>query len=63
MSSDASLSVAERTALQRFLNGDFGEAAETESKLVTQKEAAACLRLNRVTLWPPATRRPRRDDN
>lgn len=56
MTSDSSLSEAERGFVQRLLNGDFGDqtgtvAAEGERLLVTQKRAAELLSVNRVTIW------------
>ncbi len=56
MTSDASLSEAERGFVQRLLNGDFGDvsasvAAKGERLLVTQKRAAELLSVNRVTIW------------
>lgn len=56
MTTDSSLSEAERGFVQRLLNGDFGDvstsvAAEGERLLVTQKRAAELLSVNRVTTW------------
>jgi predicted DNA-binding transcriptional regulator AlpA len=52
LTSDVNLSVAERAALRRVLEGEFGESVGiSEPLLVTQKEAAQRLRLSRVTLW------------
>lgn len=56
MTSDSSLSEAERGFVQRLLNGDFGVvsasvAADGERLLVTQKRAAELLSVNRVTIW------------
>ena len=56
LTTDASLTVVERSAAQRLYEGKsettgFAPVAVDEKLLVTQKQAAAMLGVSRVTIW------------
>jgi len=56
LSTDVALSIAERSVLQRLINGDAETTATVaggsdEPLLVPQKEAARLLSVSRVTVW------------
>ena len=56
LSTDPSLSVAERGAVERLISGksDFADsrhATDTQRLLITQKEAGALLSVSRITIW------------
>ena len=52
LSSDSSLTVAERAAIRQLLSGEeVGPSLPNGACLMTQKQAAEKLGVNRVTLW------------
>jgi predicted DNA-binding transcriptional regulator AlpA len=56
LGSDGTLTSAERSALQRVLNGETTEAispgrGESDQLLLSQKKAAKLLDVSRVTIW------------
>lgn len=56
IATDTTLSLAERSSVQRLINGDVDApsailAGADERLLVTQKQAAQMLSVSRVTIW------------